>query len=150
MRAFSPFREIEVLRREIDRVLEQHAEGTGTNRVMFLPGRSARTYPLVNLSEDHDSVYVEALAPGIDAANLEITVLRNTLTVTGVKPAPKDVPSEAYHRSERAAGRFVRTIELPTEVNNEAVTARYQNGLLLITMPKAEAAKPRHIDVALS
>jgi len=150
MRAFSPFREMEVLRREIDRVLEQHAEGTGTNKVTFLPGRSARTYPLVNLSEDHESVYVEALAPGVDTANLELTVVRNTLTIAGVKPAPEDVPAEAFHRSERAAGRFVRTIELPAEVKSEVVTARYLNGLLLITLPKADAAKPRQIEVALS
>jgi HSP20 family protein len=152
MPTWDPFREMEALRREIDRAFA-NAQVGGTNgggRVAFLPGRSARTYPFVNLTEDRDNFYVEALAPGVDPQSLDLSVVRNTLTLSGEKTGPRDVPAEAYHRSERAAGKFVRTVELPTEVDHEKVKAQYTNGLLLITLPKAEIAKPRQVQVAVS
>jgi HSP20 family protein len=93
---------------------------------------------------------VEALAPGINSESLNLTVVRNTLTVAGEKPAPAGVAPEAFHRSERAAGKFIRTIDLPVEVNADKVSARYTDGLLTITLPKAEAAKPRQIKVSVS
>ena len=122
----------------------------GSGAVAFLPGRAARAYPLVNVGEDRDNVYVEALAPGIDPQALNLTIVRNTLTISGEKIGPRDVPAEAYHRSERAAGKFLRTIELPTEVDSNRVQARYANGLLMVTLPKAETAKPKQIQIEVS
>ncbi len=152
MRAWDPFREMETLRREIDRALTNALPGMspGSGTATFLPGRAARAYPLVNVSEDRDNVYVEALAPGIDPQALNLTVVRNTLTISGEKTGPRDVPAEAYHRSERAAGKFFRTIELPVEVDSNRVQARYANGLLTITLPKSEAAKPKQIQIEVS
>ena len=102
------------------------------------------------MAEDKDKVYVEALAPGIDPEKIEITIVGNMLTISGEKPAPKDVSREQFHRNERAAGRFVRTVELTTQVDPDRVEANYKNGLLVIEMPKAEAAKPRQIKVAVA
>jgi HSP20 family protein len=149
---WDPFQEIEALRREVERAFEEVGIGSETfPRVAFLPGRGPRRYPLVNLHEDRDHVYVEALAPGIDPNALHLTVVRNTLTISGEKRhTPGEVRPEAFHRSERAAGRFVRTIELPVEVDENNVRAEYRNGLLLVTLPKAEKAKPRQIHVAVS
>jgi HSP20 family protein len=150
MLTFNPFREMEALRREIDRafasVLSSGAEGFST---AFLPGRAARAYPLLNVSEDRDHLYIQALAPGLDPQNLNLTIQRNSLTISGEKSAPQGVSSEAYHRSERAAGRFVRSIELPVEVDSSRSEARYQDGLLSITLPKSEEAKPKQIAVAV-
>jgi len=148
------FREMESLRREVERAFEQ----TGYDwrrpafaRAAFLPGNSARAYPLMNLSEDKDHLYVEALAPGVDPATLDISVLRDTLTVTGEKQAiSEDIKPEAFHRNERGAGKFTRAITLPVEVDGNKVTAQYTNGLLLITLPKAEAAKPKQISVKVA
>ena len=116
-----------------------------------MPGRAARRYPLVNLHEDKEALYVEALAPGADPNSLNLSVVRNTLTLTGEKRSVLDgVKPEAFHRNERAAGRFVRTIELPVEVDEGGVRADYKNGLLLVTLPKAERAKPRQINIQVA
>jgi HSP20 family protein len=61
-----------------------------------------------------------------------------------------DVKPEAFHRSERASGKFVRTVDLPLEVNEGGVQAEYKNGLLVITIPKAEKAKPKQINVKIA
>lgn len=147
MPGWDPFSDIARIQRELDRVAAGQP-GRGW-QAAFLPARGARAYPLTNVSEDADNVYVEALAPGIDPENLNLTVVRNTLTVAGEKLAPKDVNAEAFHRSERAAGKFVRSIDLPVDVDSSRVTARYADGLLQITLPKAEAAKPRQIKVSV-
>jgi HSP20 family protein len=150
MPVWDPFREMEALRRDIDRAFSRFEPGRGPVRGAFLPGSAAQVYPLINLSEDADHVYVHALAPGIDPQALNLSVLRNTLSIAGEKLGPKDVPAEAFHRSERATGRFFRTIELPTEVDGDRVEAKYADGVLSITLAKAEAAKPKQIQVAVS
>jgi HSP20 family protein len=152
MAEWNSFREVEAIRREIERALENVGPRTApVFRIAFLPGRAAREYPLINLHEDRDALYVEALAPGIDPASLNLTVVRNTLTLSGEKQrVPGEVKPEAFHRSERAAGKFVRSVELPVEVDEEKVKADYKSGLLVVTLSKAEKAKPRQISVQVA
>ncbi len=148
MAVWDPFREFEELRREIDRAFEQVGLGPLPRwRLAFLPGRAARQYPLVNLHDDGTNLYVEALAPGVEPNRFEVTVVGTTLTIAGEKPGLKDVAPERIHRSERAAGRFVRTVELPVEVDPNGVSAQYRYGLLLLTLPRSESARPRRIAV---
>jgi HSP20 family protein len=147
---WDPFRELDALRRELDRKLNLTNGGWHFpfTRFSFLPGRAARAYPLINLSEDENNYYLEALAPGIDPKSLKVSVVGDQLTISGEKPATgKDVPAEAYHRCERAAGRFVRSLTLPGEIDENKVKAEYQNGMLQITLAKHEQAKPRQISV---
>lgn len=146
-RKWNPFGEMDVLRREIDRVFEGFHGKKWNWRSAFLPGSAARSYPLVNLSENEEEVVVEALAPGLDPESLDVSLKGSALIITGEKPALKGVAAEAYHRNERAAGKFVRSIELDTEIDESKVTARYRNGILLVTLPKSEKAKPRQITV---
>ncbi len=149
MAVWDPLTEMESLRREIDRTLGEFwfDRGPRTWRGAFLPGRAARQYPLVNVSEDEGHVYVEALAPGVDPKSLDLSVVQGTLTIKGEKPGLVQITADAYHRNERAVGRFNRTIELPTLVDAAKVHADYRNGLLLITLPKSEEAKPKQISV---
>ncbi len=148
MATWDPFRDFEALRQEIDRAFEQVGLGPfPSGRVAFLPGQAARHYPLVNLHDDGQNLLVEALAPGLDPEKIEVTVLGHTLTIAGEKPGLPDVRPERVHRSERAAGRFLRTIDLPVEVDANRVTATYQRGLLLLTLPRSEAAQPRRIAI---
>lgn len=149
---WNPLGELETLRRELERELAND-EGAGRgfpfSRFSFLPGRSARTYPLINLGEDDHNLYVEALAPGVDPKTLAVSIQGDQLTLSGEKTTGvgQEVKPDAYHRNERAAGRFTRTITIPAEVQPDRVEARYENGLINLTLPKHEAARPRRINV---
>ena len=149
MATWNPWHTLETVRRELDRVFDD----AGTRpapafRTAFLPGRAARQYPLTNLYEDKDAVYLETLAPGVDAATLELSVVGNTLSISGEKRrVAGEVQPEAFHRSERATGKFVRQLQLPVDVDEQHVHADYTDGLLIVTLPKAEKAKPKQITV---
>lgn len=149
-RWLDPFKELELLRREMDelfRAFEEDFWDLPSFRFSFLPGVSARSYPLINIAEDKDNLYIEALAPGVNPDTLEVSVLNNTVKIAGEKPAVKDVKPEAFHRNERSSGKFIRTVSLPVDVDTDKVKAEYKNGILLITLPKAESAKPKQITV---
>jgi HSP20 family protein len=152
MATLNPFDEFEQLRREVDRAFEQFGFGSpSTPQVAFLPGVGPRRYPMINLLEDKDNLYVEALTPGLDPKSLNVTVQQNRLTVSGEKiRLPAEAKPEAIHRNERASGRFVRTIDLPVEVSEEGIQAEYRNGLLVATLPKAEKARPKQINVKVA
>lgn len=145
------FSDLEGLRAEIERAFDGRGVGRWRfpfSRVSFLPAYGHRAYPLLNVSEDEDNLYVEALAPGVSPDSLQVSVQGDDLTIAGEKAGPAGkIKPEAYHRSERSAGKFVRTVSLPVDVNNEKISAEYKNGLLKVTMPKAEESKPRKIAV---
>jgi len=147
MAVWDPFVELERLRQEFDRAAGRSGSGRSPGRFAFLPGRAARQYPLVNVADDGENFYVEALAPGVDPDQLEITVVQNRLTIAGEKQGAGEVAAERVHRVERAAGRFLRTVDLPVEVEADRVEAQYKNGLLKLTLPRAAASRPRRVTV---
>jgi HSP20 family protein len=103
--------------------------------------------PELNVWEDENAVYAEADLPGIDPAKLDVTVTGgNQLTVQGERAAPK-VEGASWLRQERPFGKFVRVVVLPTLVDADKVEAKYEAGVLRLTLPKHEAAKPRKIQV---
>lgn len=145
---YSPFRELDMLRREVERAFESFGPEAGWPVLRAPLMTRANIFPLLNLSEDKDNMYVQALAPGLKGDTLEITVTDDVLRISGEKePYTTPVEPEVYHRREREGGKFVRAITLPGEVNMEKVKAEYKEGVLLITLPKAEAAKPKQIAV---
>ena len=107
---------------------------------------SPTSYPPLNLWEDDDRYCVEAELPGMEVNDLEIYVHGNQLSIKGERKVPA-VEKAIWHRHERGYGAFTRVIELPGEVNGEAVNAELKAGVLAITLPKCEAAKPRRIEV---
>ena len=104
-------------------------------------------FPLVNLREEEDALHLEAELPGLALDDLEIFVTGSTqLTLKGERKPPA-LGKAIAHRQERGYGKFTRTLTLPYAVNDGAIDARFENGVLKIHMPKHEAAKPRKIAI---
>jgi HSP20 family protein len=109
--------------------------------------RWAAAGPAANVWADDHAVYVEFDLPGVDPAKLDISVTEgNRLVVQGERPEVA-VENAVWHRQERGHGTFARELTLPTLVDADKVEAKYENGVLRLTLPKAEAAKPRKITV---
>ena len=101
----------------------------------------------MNVWADEHAVYAEVDLPGIDPDKLDISVIEgNRLTIQGERPVV-ELPNAVWHRQERGYGTFTRELTLPTLVDADKVEARYEHGVLKLTLPKAEAAKPRKITV---
>lgn len=149
MATWDVFKELDNLKREIDEAFR----GAGYNRpfgATFLSPVTTRRFPLVNFSEDEGHVYVEALMPGVDPKEVDLSVLRNTLTISGERKPFVQKEGQIVHRSELGSGKFSRTLELPVDIDPDSITAQCKDGVMLITLPKAEHAKPKKIDIKLS
>jgi HSP20 family protein len=107
-------------------------------------------FPLINVTQDRDHLYIRAELPGITADALSITVTDHTLAIAGQRTLPTEEATASYHRREREAGAFSRTLSLPPGVAIENVSARYTDGILTIVVPKAETAKPTQIKIQAS
>lgn len=111
------------------------------------PGMPARgVFPAVNVTQDADNFYIRCELPGVKPEDLDIGVVHRTVTVSGKRDAELE-EGVSYHRKERASGTFSRSIVLPAELEAEGMDAVYEHGVLTITLPVAEVAKPRQIAV---
>lgn len=108
---------------------------------------SAGVFPAVNLTEDTEGYYLRAELPGVKSDALDIQVAGRNLSVSGERVIDTKGDGVRYHRREREGGKFSRIIGLPTDIDAEKVSARMENGILTIQVPKAEAAKPKQISV---
>lgn len=104
-------------------------------------------YPALNLYDDGESIVVRAEVPGMDPQELEINATGRALTIAGERKRPAVDEQASAHRRERGYGKFRRAISLPQEIDPDKVQASYKLGVLEVIMPKAEAAKPRKIEV---
>ncbi len=147
MRNWDLFKEIDQLHRDINGLFTGHDRGRLFGPA-FEPGLGLRQYPKINLRDDADNVYVEALLPGVDPDRIDMNILGNTLTMAGERSAVDESEGHCtWHRRERGNGKFIRTIELPVEIVADQIKAECRNGLLRVTMPKAATAKPKKITV---
>lgn len=133
------------LRDEIDRLFEaplaELAHGS-----QLLSGWT----PALDLFEDRDNVFVRVELPGMKKEDIELSLHDGTLSISGERKGEEKFQDAEMYRSERFFGRFQRTITLPTTVASDKVKAQYKDGILTVTLPKAEEAKPKHIDVSVS
>ena len=133
----SVWTEVNRLRNEMDRLFSEK----GARRF------GSSVFPPLNLWEDDNNLFVEAELPGFELSELEITVdADNQLLIKGERKQPNK-ESGTWHRQERGYGSFSRAIELPQHVDADRVSAEFKLGVLTITMPKKEEAKPRRIEV---
>lgn len=132
--------EMNRLQDEMNRLFDRFGLGNGTRR-------GAPTYPALNLWQDETNLYVEAELPGMELKDLEIFATGGAqLTIKGKRESPK-VDKGAWHRQERGYGDFSRVLNLPHEIDPDKVEAEFKHGVLCVTMPKREEAKPRRIAV---
>jgi HSP20 family protein len=103
--------------------------------------------PSVDIYETEHELVVKADLPEVDPKDLDIRVENNILTIRGERKFEKKVSEENYLRVERAYGSFARSFTLANTVNSEAIKADYQNGVLTLSIPKKEEAKPKQIKV---
>ena len=108
--------------------------------------RSRGVFPAMNVTQDAENFYVRCELPGVNPDDLEIGVVHRTLSVSGKREAFEE-EDVSYHRKERASGTFSRSIVLPANLDAEGMDALYKHGVLTITLPLAETAKPRQITV---
>jgi HSP20 family protein len=107
----------------------------------------AGIFPAVNVTQDEDNLYVRAELPGLKASELQVTALKNRLSLSGTRQILTEDESVSYHRRERAGGHFNRSIVLPMEFQGDKVSAQYVDGILTVTLPRTPEAKPRQIQV---
>jgi len=130
------WREMERLRREMDGLFSNY-------------GRSAPSaaYPLINVYEDNENVVVTSELPGATKENVSITYSDGVLTISGKSEKPASVKSMTPLRIERTEGTFEKTVRIASKINQNAINAAFSNGILTITLPKAEEAKPKSITI---
>ena len=138
-----PLRELEQLQRRMDRLFQN---AFGLERSPWRVG----VYPLVNLSEDRDHIYVRAELPGVKAEDLEITIQDNSLILRGQRKIATEEKQVNYHRRERESGFFRRIVALPARIQADKVEATCKDGILTIKLAKPEEVKPRKIEVKVA
>lgn len=127
------------LRREMDRLFDHWGNGRPTS--------SRHTFPPLNLWANDEQLIVEAELPGFELEDLEITVTGgNRLRIAGERRPPEHQEGQWLQR-ERGFGKFQRSVDLPAYVDSNNVSAHLQHGVLTLTMPKREEARPRRIEV---
>jgi HSP20 family protein len=104
-------------------------------------------YPPLNLYDAGDHYILSAQLPGVVPGDIELTITGETLTMRGERKRPDGVRDDSYRRQERPMGRWSRTVTLPDRVDSALVSASFANGILTVSLPKAEGAKPRHIAI---
>ncbi len=113
-------------------------------------GKLGTWSPAVDIFENDQNVVLKAELPGIDPKDVDVQVENNTLYLKGQRKFENEVKEKDYHRIERSYGTFMRSFSLPITINAEKVTADYKNGVLTLTLPKKEEAKPKTIKISVN
>jgi HSP20 family protein len=141
-RVVNPWREMDHLQRDLNRLFEDYSPA---NRV-----RRAPAYPALNVWNNEEGLIVTAEVPGLRSEDIEINVVGDTLTLSGVRKPDEMTETGRYHRQERGNGSFHRSVQLPYPIDVAKVDATFRNGVLNVKLPRAEELKPRKIKVKSS
>jgi HSP20 family protein len=133
------WQDIERVQREMNRLF---ADFYGTPRF-----QAARNFPALNVWTNPDGAVITAELPGVSPEDIDISVVGETLTLTGSRQPGELKEGEKYHRRERGQGKFTRTFQLPFLVEADKVEAVFDKGILRISLPRAEADKPKKIAI---
>ena len=134
-RTFDPWRQMNDIQKEMNRLFDVSS------------GQARTRYPAINLWTNADNVMVTAELPGYEKKDVDISLTGDLLRLHGSRKAPECKDDECFHRQERNYGLFDREIQLPFTINQEKVEAEFANGILKISLPRAEQDKPKKIEI---
>lgn len=144
MRRFNPAAELAGIQKEFDRWLSPFSSKSKPEAEY----ESAVWSPLADVSEDKDSYKLRFDVAGLSKDDIQINLTDNKLSVSGERKFESEKQDETTHRIERAYGRFYRSFAFPSAVSAEKIQAQYKDGVLTITVPKADEAKPKQIKIS--
>ena len=131
---WDPIQELERFQHELDNLF------TG-------PSGTVHQYPAVNVWANDNEAYLTAELPGLDAADIDISVIGEKVTLSGKREAGEASENEKLHRRERLFGSFSRTLQMPFRVDAGQVSADLNKGVLTVKLPRAEEDKPKKITI---
>lgn len=135
------WRPVDSLLSAADRVL-----GPLTRHVVW---RGSGSFPPVRITSTDDTLVLTAEVPGVQVADIELSITGDTLTIKGERRPDESVPEAGYHRRERLTGHFARSVTLPERVENAKVSATCTNGVLRVVMPKVPEARTHKVQVGV-
>ncbi|HEY2941414.1 MAG TPA: Hsp20/alpha crystallin family protein [Vicinamibacteria bacterium] len=141
---FEPFRDLMSLQDRMNRLFHESYRSQTSEDDWALGGTWA---PAVDIYEQENNIVLKAELPGVDPKDVDIRLENNTLTLRGERKFDNEVKKENYHRVERAYGAFTRSFTLPTVVDQNNIKAEFKDGVLRVTLPKREEAKPKQIQI---
>ena len=144
VRWLDPFRDLAAIQDRMNQIFEDAlARSRGRDEGL----RTGMWTPAVDIYENDEFVVVKAELPGVEKDRISVEVKEGILTLRGERGFDRELKEESYHRIERAYGSFQRSFSLPVSVDQEKVTARFQEGVLEVKLPKKDQEKPKQIEV---
>lgn len=142
---WSPYRSLINMNHEMENLFEDFFSTTRRqgDAEQALPSWA----PDVDLIEGKEEYTLRAELPGVSKEDVKVILTEDVLTVSGEKKSNQELKGENFHRSERVYGAFSRSFRLPNPINGEKIQAQYRDGVLTLTIPKAESVKPREIEI---
>jgi HSP20 family protein len=145
---WEPFRDLVSIQDRMNRIFQDAFRGVPASEEDWALG--GNWAPPVDIYEHQGNLVLKAELPGIDPKSVDVRVENNVLTLQGERKFESEVKREEYHRVERAYGTFSRSFTLPNVVDTGNIKAEYNDGILRVTMPKREEAKPKQISIQIN
>jgi HSP20 family protein len=144
MTRFDPFRDLVALQDRMNRLFADSYQGRGRDEALI--NRGSWT-PAVDIYEVDGALVIKAELPDVSREDIDVNIENNTLTLRGERKVNGEIKQEAFHRIERSYGAFIRQFSLPSTVDPSKVSADYKDGVLTVTLPVREEAKPRSVKI---
>lgn len=144
---WDPFRELEDMSSRLNRIFGRTSLRSGADNEMMAV---ADWMPSVDISETDTAYLIKGEIPGVKKEDVKVTVENGMLTIQGERKQEKEEKGKKFHRLECSYGSFVRSFRVPGDADESAIKAEFKDGMLNITLPKSEKAKPKSINVSVS
>lgn len=145
---WEPFRDLVSLQGRMNRLFDESFRGLGRGGTEEDWTQGAWS-PAVDIYEKDGNIVLKAELPGIEPKDVDVRVENNILTLKGERRADQEVQQESYQRVERSYGAFTRSFTLPSVVDTDKIKAEFKDGVLRLTLPKKEEAKPKQISISV-